>query len=79
MDVDVKESFLDYHCKFYHPTKKRNQYSICQSRYVEVDRASQQSIPDDEQEKHELVWMNIDEFLQVSTHDTTVYLAHKRL
>ncbi|MBP7848364.1 NUDIX domain-containing protein [Patescibacteria group bacterium] len=71
--IEVKKHILEYHCKFWHPTKKRNQYSVCTCLYVEVDRNSKQEISKEEQAQHSLVWMSAEEFLKVSNNDTTKY------
>lgn len=72
---EIKKNILTYHCKFWHPTKKRNQYSICTCLYVEVDRNNQQVISSEEQKQHSLVRMSAEEFLQTSNNDTTKYIV----
>ncbi len=71
--IEIKKHILEYHCKFRHPTKKRNQYSIGQCLYVEVDRNSQKEISSEEKLIHDTVRMSADEFLKISKNDTTIY------
>ncbi len=77
--VEIKKHILDYQCKFRHPTKNRNQYSVCTCLLIEVDRAHQKDISKAEKEQHSLVWMSAEEFLKVSNNDTTIYCLNHLL
>lgn len=75
MDVCIQKQLLEYHCKFYHPVKKRNQYSVCHVWLVEVDRLSIASISAEEQKVHGVERMSLKDFLNVSKNDTTCYVV----
>lgn len=79
IDVAIKQEIMEYHCKFFHPTKQRNQYSICHAWYVEVDRTSCQEISNEEKMKHEIVRLTADEFLRISKNDTSIYVVNQLL
>lgn len=79
VDIDIKNEILEYHCKFFHPGKERNQYSICHAWYVEVDRVSCQEISEEEKLKHEIVWLTADAFLGLSKNDTSIYVLNHLL
>ncbi len=73
VDIEIKKQILEYQCKFYHPTKNRNQYSMCTCYYAEADRATQVAISDSEAEEHDVVWLTADEFREQSNNDTSIY------
>ena len=75
----VKEELLKYHCKFYHPTKDRNQYSICRTFLVEVDSSQVDEVSEEELQKHSIVRLTPDEFLKRSNNDTTIYVVKELL
>lgn len=79
IDVAIKQEIMEYHCKFFHPTKQRNQYSICHAWYVEVDRTSSQEISNEEKMKHEIVRLTADDFLRISKNDTSIYVLNQLL
>ncbi|MBP6257190.1 hypothetical protein KA405_05890 [Patescibacteria group bacterium] len=70
---------MEYHCKFYHPTKKRNQYSICQVWLVEVARTALVPISAEEQKIHSIERLSINDFLKVSNNETTCYVVRTLL
>jgi leucyl-tRNA synthetase/8-oxo-dGTP pyrophosphatase MutT (NUDIX family) len=78
-DATIQKHLLEYHCKFYHPTKKRNQYSVCQAWLVEVDRTAIVSISAEEQKIHSIERLSINDFLKVSNNETTCYVVRALL
>lgn len=78
-EVYPMKEILEYHAKFYHPTKKRNQYSIAHARYAEVSRKNMVAIGDEEAAQHEIVWLSAEEFLQMTQNETTKYVFNELL
>ncbi len=78
-DVTVQKHLLEYHCKFYHPIKNRNQYSICQVWLVEVARTALVPISAEEQKIHSIERLSINDFLKVSNNETTCYVVRTLL
>ena len=78
-DVSNIRKLAEYHLKFYHPTKKRNQYSICTCLYAEVDLSKTVERSAEEQAIASVVTMSADEFLAQSKNDTSVFALNELL
>lgn len=65
--------------KFYHPTKKRNQYSICTCLYAEVDLTKTVARSTEEQAIATIVTMSPDEFFAQTKNDTSVFAMNELL
>ncbi len=72
-DVTFIKEVCDYQLKFYHPTKNRNQYSICSCLLFEVDTNKITTRSDEDKDLHEVVSMTAEEFLSQSKNDTTIF------
>ncbi len=73
-NISLNKKYMEYHCKFYHPVKKRNQYSMCHVRLVEADRTSMIETSNEEKKIQNVVRMHFDDFLAVSKNETTCYV-----
>lgn len=51
----IKKIWGEFHSKFRHPNKKRNQYNIAECYYFEVDKKNQLELSSEEQNKHEVI------------------------
>lgn len=72
-EVSSIRPIVDYHLKFYHPTKNRNQYSICTTLYAEVNTSQQIDRSEEEKKLADIISLTSEEFFQSSNNDTTIF------